>query len=98
MRGPSALLSARRRRRQQARVWRDRLTLLAHAVAVTPDYPVARRAYAGALLEENRIAEAIVQLEHVMRVAPDETTRELVSQLRAATRNVEPRMNAGERR
>jgi hypothetical protein len=83
----------------QARVWRDRLTLLAHAVAVTPDYPVARRAYAGALLEENRIAEAIVQLEHVMRVAPDETTRELVSQLRAATtRNVEPRMNADERR
>ena len=67
---------------QQARVWRNRLTLYAHAVAVQPNNPAARSSYAGALIRENRIDEAIVQLEQVMRIMPNEYTRELIERLR----------------
>ena len=66
----------------QARVWRNRLTLSAHAVAVQPDNPAARSSYAGALIRENRIDEAIVQLEHVMRIMPNDYTAELLARLR----------------
>ena len=69
----------------QARVWRNRLTLYAHAVAVQPDNPAARSSYAGALIRENRIDEAIVQLEEVMKIMPNEYTRELLERLRATT-------------
>jgi hypothetical protein len=80
----------------QARVWRNRLTLYAHAVAVQPDNPAARSSYAGALIRENRIDEAIAQLEHVMKIMPNDYTRELIERLRE--KKVEPPMNADERR
>ena len=67
---------------RQALVWRNRLTLAEHAVAVQPDNPAARSSYAGALIREGRIDEAIVQLEHVMRIMPNEYTKELIERLR----------------
>jgi cytochrome c-type biogenesis protein CcmH/NrfG len=66
----------------QARVWRNRLTLYAHAVAVQPDNPAARSSYAGALIREDRVDEAIAQLEEVMKIMPNDYTRELIERLR----------------
>jgi cytochrome c-type biogenesis protein CcmH/NrfG len=70
---------------RQALVWRNRLTLYAHAVAVQPDNPAARSSYAGALIRANRIEDAIVQLEQVMRIMPNDYTRELLERLRGTT-------------
>jgi len=67
---------------KQARVWRNRLTLYAHAVAVQPNNPAARSSYAGALIRENRVDEAIEQLEQVMRIMPNDYTKELIERLR----------------
>ncbi|MEA2735066.1 MAG: protein O-mannosyl-transferase, partial [Humisphaera sp.] len=75
----------------QARVWRNRLTLAQHAVAVQPANPAARSSYAGALIRENRIDEAIVQLEEVMRIMPNDYTADLLVRLRASTRPVTTR-------
>jgi hypothetical protein len=69
----------------QARVWRDRLALTAHSVAVLPNSPGAHSAYAGALIRANRIDEAIVQLDEVMRLMPNDQTKELLERLRATT-------------
>jgi len=80
----------------QTRVWRDRLTLAAHGVAVLPDNPGARSAYAGALIRADRIEEAIAQLEEVMRHMPNDHTRELLERLRER-KKVEPQTNADER-
>jgi hypothetical protein len=70
---------------KQARVWRNRLTLYAHAVAVQPNNPAARSSYAGALIRENRIEEAIAQLEQVMVIMPNDYTRDLIERLRTTT-------------
>ena len=63
------------------------MTLAEHAVKVQPDSPAARSSYAGALIRAGRFDEAIVQLEHVMRIMPNDHTRELVERLRATTRS-----------
>jgi hypothetical protein len=81
---------------RQASFWRSRLTLAEHHVAVQPNNPLARSVYAGTLIRENRIDEAIVQLEHVMRIMPNEETKKLIERLRE--RKVEPQINADERR
>ena len=71
---------------RQSLVWRNRLTLAEHAVKVQPDNPAARSSYAGALMRQGRIDEAIMQLQHVMTIMPNEGTKELIEQLRASTR------------
>jgi hypothetical protein len=80
---------------RQSLVWRNRLTLAEHAVKVQPDNPAARSSYAGALIREGRIDEAIVQLEHVMKMMPNDYTKDLIARLRgtggspATTRSAE---------
>jgi len=71
---------------RQSLVWRNRLTLAEHAVKVQPDNPAARSSYAGALRREGRIDEAIVQLEYVMKIMPNDYTKELIERLRDTTR------------
>jgi protein O-mannosyl-transferase len=75
---------------RQSLVWRNRLTLAEHAVKVQPDNPAARSSYAGALMRQGRIDEAIVQLQHVMTIMPNEGTKELIEQLRASARPMTP--------
>ena len=80
---------------RQSLVWRNRLTLAEHAVKVQPDNPAARSSYAGALIRAGRIDEAIAQLEHVMRIMPNEHTKGLIERLRgkSETRNQKPESN-----
>ena len=56
---------------QQARYWRDSITLFRHAVAVTTDNSFARFNLAAALNEEGRTAEASEELAETVRIQPN---------------------------
>jgi tetratricopeptide (TPR) repeat protein len=55
---------------QQVAVWRDSVTLFAHAVALGGDNPIAETNLAAALVEAGRGAEARPHAERAVRLAP----------------------------
>jgi len=57
--------------RQQLRYWKDGVTLFQHALAVTENNYLARKAFADELDMKGRIDEAILQYQEVLRLEPD---------------------------
>jgi Flp pilus assembly protein TadD len=51
--------------------WRDGVTLYRHAVAVTPNNPVAQNLYGNALALRGRTREAVPHFETALRLEPD---------------------------
>ncbi|MDB6112614.1 MAG: Tetratricopeptide 2 repeat protein [Pedosphaera sp.] len=59
----------------QVRVWRDGLTLFAHALAVTTDNAMAHDCRAAALNQLGRYEEALAEYKAALRVQPGEPVR-----------------------
>ncbi len=57
--------------RLQVRYWRDGVALFEHALAVTENNAVAHATLGLALMDKDRLAEAVEQYETALRISPD---------------------------
>ncbi|TAL02358.1 MAG: tetratricopeptide repeat protein [Verrucomicrobia bacterium] len=68
--GMAALITCGVLTNQQARLWRDSVTIFSHTVAVAPDNPIARLNLGSALTERGSFADAEAQFREVVRLKP----------------------------
>ncbi len=57
--------------RTQVQLWKNNLTLYEHTLAVTENNSIIQNSYGCALFEEDRLNEAIVQLNEALQISPE---------------------------